>query len=114
MFTIQSKIAEILKPYDSKKMMAREDLLKRLHDLGEVIEDREMRNTVSKMITEGHHAIGSTHSGGYFTIKTSDDLAVAETEMVQKIESMAVRRWCLRRNFQEARQFDKHGQGDLL
>jgi len=109
MLSPEQKIVEILNSYSSHSPLRREDLLSRLHSVGIMISDRKMRDIVARMVIDGHKPIG-TNDDGYFYIHNEEDLREAKKELEAKAQSIAVRKNCLERNFQESR----NPQGDFL
>src|SRR3989339_458106 len=109
MLSPEQKIIEILKSYSSHSPLRREDLLIKLRDAGITLSDRKMRDIVARMVIDGHEPIGSNDEG-YFYIHSEEDLREAKKELEAKAASIAVRRNCLERNFQESR----NPQGDFL
>lgn len=100
MLSPEQKIIDVLQDHNSTHPLRRENLLTRLHDAGFSLSDRKMREMVARMVVDGHQTIG-TNDRGYFYIHNEQDLREAQKELDEKAQSIAVRKNCLIRNYNE-------------
>jgi len=67
------------------------------------ISQREFRRTVSRLVTQGKAAIGTTSRNGYFYVITDEESLHVEKELQKRAVEIFLRK----RGFKKARTFDK-------
>lgn len=65
------------------------------------IEDRTLRATVAKLVTENHIPIATTSDGGYFLISNYDEFNHAHRELISRIKSLSKRAKGLRYGYSQ-------------